>query len=132
MRSNTWYRYILAVLLLAVYVLTFVQEGHIHFHHHADHQHALHDDHCEEDVCHASIYHQGAADCGHKAHYIPAEDPCYDCHEIAQLQHFEEPVVGELAPEEYTPQEFIGMDLCDHFEVHDTNVRGPPSLHRLS
>jgi hypothetical protein len=24
------------------------------------------------------------------------------------------------------------MDLCDHFEVHDTNVRGPPFLHRLS
>ena len=132
MQSKSWYRYLTASVFLAVYVFSFIQEGHIHLHHHADEAHASHNDQCEDDACHVAIYHYGSSGCDHKAHYIPAEEPCYDCHEFLQVQHVDENPVKEVALDDHTPQEFVGMDLCDHFGIRDTNVRGPPTTTLIS
>ena len=124
---TTWLRPLLATCLVAVYVLSFIQKGHVHLHHHAEHQHELHDDHCAEDACHVSIYHLGVKGCDHKAHLIPAEEVCYDCHEILQIQFFEELPTTERTQELSTLEEFMGMDLCELFDVQRKNDRGPPA-----
>lgn len=125
---NPWFRSFLGMVVLAIYIWSFVDRVHVHVHHHAHDHHALHDGDCAKDACHVSIYHLNGEGCNHKAHYIPAEEPCYQCQEIAQIQFFLDKKELEFSAD-LNEQTLFSLDqLCERRTAQFRKVRGPPSF----
>lgn len=126
-RRSITYRTFLAGVMMAIYLLSFLDKGHFHLHHHADHEHSLHSEKCGEDSCHVALYHFGAKSCGHKAHFIPVEESCLDCHEILQVQYLQS--LNEKAVTESYAQILLEDldDKCDFLTLYTISVRGPPT-----